>query len=179
MGRATTAKSEVEKIYTDVSMPVYEASYFPPQITKLAHERVQDIKAPASMPDSPRRWEVKWGGSTNYIRTYLNGEVSDFQVTQTKLYQPISLGEFVKNDLDALYQIQQEEQNPKIYYSGKSNYQNIERLNVGSSPTIFFLEYNKPILYVYKENIRIEIDGAGKVPKEELIKFAESLRKVK
>lgn len=172
--RIDVKQTDLEKVFKDPTFPVYEPIYLPPQITKLVTEDVDEIRAPASMPGSPRYWEVKWGGSVNYLRTYLNGQISDFKLTQTKLYQPITIKEFLKNDLDALHKIQQEKEDRQDPW----NYQNIEKLFIGDSPAIFVSYRNSPSIWIYKDNMRIVIDGSGKVPREELIKIAESLERM-
>jgi len=181
--RSEVSKQEVQEIYSDSGIPVYEPTYFPPNVGKLGNEWVQDYRSKGVFNTNPgRNWESNYGGALEYKREYLYNDVLQFLITEYKLEKEITDEQFYQNDLNQLQQEIQESLNHPDPLFRKPNLENIESLKISNFPAIYYLSYKSPVLNVYRDGIRITIHvlaDAKQIPKEEFIKVAESLKKVK
>ena len=162
--KVSTAKSEVQQVYSDPNFPVFDPTYLPSAVGDVGHEWVADRE-----------------NSTEYIRNYSYSygktRALAFNLIETKPKVPKSDEAYFQEDLTKLNEKQ------KKFTDSDSFAYNAEGLIVAGYPAIFYYQYGKyPSLYLYREGVRIEISvnpgSDQQLSKEELIRIAESLKKV-
>jgi hypothetical protein len=158
------AKSQIQKIYSDPTFPVYEPTYLPPSVGKLRFEQV-----------------FVSADSVKYIRSYYyrSTKFNVFTIVETKPKVPKSNEQYFQEDLNELKARQ------SLFADNEFYKYNTEAITINGNPALIYPEYileDKVFLalQLYVEGVRISISvGLGSEPlsKEELIKIAESLKR--
>jgi len=161
--RVSTAKSQIQNIYSDPTFPVYEPTYFPPSVGTVGHE-----------------WTANRTDSLEYIRRYHYGptKVNNFEILETKPKAPKPNEQYFQEDLNELKAEQSR-------FAGYEFYKyDLEVITINGNPALIYTEhsFNKvlPILQLYVEGVRIKISmnvASEQLSKEELIRIAESLQR--
>jgi|SRR3989344_5359125 len=180
----TEAKTqELEKVDKDPSIPVFEPEYLPPGVTELTNERVTDNRNTGVYNTNPTHlWEREWNNTLKYERTYLNNGVSSFIIEEHILGKPIDNFLYRENDFVELQQQIEKSLNHPVPEFRKPNIEQVEKLTIDDSPALFYFYYSKPYIHVYKDGVKIKIFVLGtsnQISKEELIKVAKSLKRIK
>jgi hypothetical protein len=161
------AKSQIQKIYSDPTFPVYEPTYLPPSVGKLENENVYDL-----------------GGYVLYSRVYRYGPTGhdSFVIEELKPKVPKSNEQYFQEDLNVL-KVRQ-----SLFADNEFYKYNPEVITINGNPALIYPEDilgDKVFLalQLYVEGVRIRISvwayGLESEPlsKEELIKIAESLKR--
>ncbi|MEK7617361.1 MAG: hypothetical protein AAB414_04875 [Patescibacteria group bacterium] len=162
---AATAQRQIQEIYSDQTFPVYEPSYLPPVVGKIGQE-----------------WTADRGDSVDYVRWYHYGptKVLSFEILETKPKTSKTNDEYLQEDLRELQAKQEKFKDDELYAY------NLEVITIKQSPALVYTEHSLqravvPVVQLYIEGVRIKISvnvGAEQLPKEELIKIAESLQRI-
>jgi hypothetical protein len=160
------AKSQIQKIYSDPTFPVYKPTYLPPSVGELRFEEVFDSV-----------------DSVEYVRSYYyrSTKFGFFKIVETKPKARKSNGQYLQEDLNELRARQ------PLFTDNEFYKYNPEVITINGNPALIYPEHilgDKVflVLQLYVEGVRIRISvpyGFESEPlsKEELIKIAESLKR--
>jgi hypothetical protein len=160
------AKSQIQKIYSDPTFPVYEPTYLPPSVGKLRFEQV-----------------FVSADSVKYIRSYYyrSTKFNVFTIVETKPKVRKSNEQYLQEDLNELKARQ------SLFADNEFYKYNPEVITINGNPALIYPEYifgDKVFLalQLYVEGVRIRISvshdlESEPLSKEELIKIAESLKR--
>lgn len=166
--KAEVASNEIQQLYSDPSFPIFKPRYLPPRVVELSHEYVQNWGEYTPFP------------STEYTRKYLyefnSRKSNSFTIIQVKPQTILTDGEYFQKDYDSFLE--------SSYYP--SGYYQHEILTINGYPAYYteFAEEKGSEIFIFREGTKIVISlkTGGNIrpliPKEEMIKIAESLKKV-
>jgi hypothetical protein len=164
--KLSIAKSQIQKIYSDPTFPVYKPTYLPPSVGKLRFEEVFDS-----------------ADSVEYVRSYYyrSTKFNFFKIVETKPKVRKSNEQYLQEDLNELKARQ------SLFADNEFYKYNPEVITINGNPALIYPEYvlgDKVFLalQLYVEGVRIRISvphGLESEPlsKEELIKIAELLKR--
>lgn len=160
--KVSTAKSEIQQVYSDPNFPVFEPSYLPPSVGEVGHEWVADRQS-----------------SVEYIRWYLYGGCTCFEISQEKSNVPQTPNDYLGKDISEINKTQE------IYADDDTFTSSYEMLTINEEKAFYYSEKSnfgrENTLYLYPEGVRIKLSvniSQAQLSKEQLIKIAESLKKV-
>jgi len=167
--KGETASEEIQQLYSDPSFPIFSPTYLPKRVIGLRHEYV-----------------IEWGQGlvgeyTEYTRKYLyefdSLKQNSFTITQEKPQATITDEEYFQVD----YQQYQENT------AHRSDYQ-FQPLTINGYPA-YYVQFGESYvggseISLFRDGVKITISLKARenfkpvIPKDEMIKIAESLEKV-